>query len=226
MCPGFDGSVLWLLVSDTRRSERDGGRSRQPGDRQRIHRSRAAGGSGRRGRAGLPRRAATAASAQHAASASIRPEAPRTGRNLPALPSARPSTLCLRGRTQRTRVRCPPAPQLLPRVPTTWANTFHRVGGRAASPCRRESEHFEGCSIPGTERATSGAGIARRDMSGGPLVHEATHHFDLANWRLDDVSATVRPSGCSRSRCRGGRRGRSGRWCGRDGSRLRHRRAR
>ncbi|WP_199700986.1 Gfo/Idh/MocA family oxidoreductase [Jiangella rhizosphaerae] len=30
-----------------------------------------------------------------------------------------------------------------------------------------------------------------KDRSGGLLVHKATHHFDLVNWWLDDVPATV-----------------------------------
>lgn len=30
-----------------------------------------------------------------------------------------------------------------------------------------------------------------KDKSGGLLVHKATHHFDLANWWLEDVPATV-----------------------------------
>ncbi|WP_203433410.1 Gfo/Idh/MocA family protein [Jiangella asiatica] len=30
-----------------------------------------------------------------------------------------------------------------------------------------------------------------KELSGGLLVHKATHHFDLVNWWLDDVPATV-----------------------------------
>ena len=50
---------------------------------------------------------------------------------------------------------------------------------------------FPGFWIPATAPIISAAGTAKKENSGGLLVHKATHHFDLVNWWIDSYPQSV-----------------------------------